>query len=73
MEIMKKYSILQDDVIAFGDSATDIPLFKMAKTSVALGNASEIVKSSATMTVSAPAGDGVLEALDKLAPMISEK
>ena len=71
-EIMKKYSILQDDVIAIGDSATDIPLFKKAKTSVALGNASEQVKSAATVTVSSPAGDGLLEALDKLAPTFSE-
>ncbi|MFQ5475686.1 MAG: phosphoglycolate phosphatase [Nitrosopumilus sp.] len=71
-EIMKKLSILQDDVIAIGDSATDIPLFKVAKTSVALGNASEQVQSEATMTVSAKAGDGVLEALDKLAPKLSE-
>ena len=65
--IMKKFSILHNDVIAIGDSATDIPLFKVAKTSVALGNASEQVKSAATMSVSANAGDGVLEALDKLA------
>jgi len=71
-EIMKKLSILRDDVIAIGDSATDIPLFKVAKTSVALGNASEQVKSEATMTVSANAGDGVLETLDKLAPKLSE-
>ncbi len=71
-EIMKKFSISRDDVIAIGDSATDIPLFKIAKTSVALGNASEQVKSEATMTVSAKAGDGVLEALDKLAPKLSE-
>lgn len=71
-KIMNKLSILRDDVIALGDSATDVPLFKMAKTSVALGNASEQVKSEATMTVSANAGDGVLEALDKLAPALSE-
>ena len=71
-EIMKKFSISRDDVIAIGDSATDIPLFKVAKTSIALGNASEQVKSEATMTVSAKAGDGVLEALDKLAPKLSE-
>lgn len=71
-EIMKRLSILRDDVIAIGDSATDIPLFKVAKTSVALGNASEDVKSEATMAVSASAGDGVLEALDKLAPKLSE-
>lgn len=71
-KIMEKLSILTDDVIAIGDSATDIPLFKVAKTSIALGNASESVRSHATMTVNAHAGDGVLEALDKLAPKLSE-
>jgi len=71
-KIMEKYSILSDDVIAIGDSATDIPLFKVAKTSIALGNASDQVKSEANMVVSAKAGDGVLEALDKLAPKLSE-
>jgi phosphoglycolate phosphatase (TIGR01487 family) len=70
-EIMKKLSISSDDVIAIGDSATDIPLFKIAKTSIALGNSFDNVKSEATMTVSAKAGDGVIEALDKLAPQIS--
>ena len=71
-KIMNKLSISYDDVIAIGDSATDIPLFKVAKTSVALGNASEQVKSMATVVVSANAGNGVLEALDKLAPILSE-
>jgi hypothetical protein len=71
-KIMKKLSISRDDVIAIGDSATDIPLFKVAKTSIALGNASDQVKSAATMVMSANAGDGVLEALDKLAPKLSE-
>lgn len=71
-KIMEKLSISADDVIAIGDSATDIPLFRVAKTSIALGNASDHVKSQATMVVSAHAGDGVLEALDKLAPTLSE-
>jgi len=71
-KIMEKYSILRDDVIAIGDSATDVPLFEVAKTSIALGNASDLVKSKATMIVSANAGDGVIEALDKLAPRLSE-
>jgi hypothetical protein len=70
-EIMKRLSISPEDVIAIGDSATDIPLFKVAKISIALGNAFDDVKSQATMTVSAKAGDGVIEALDKLAPQIS--
>ena len=71
-EIMKKMSINSDDVIAIGDSATDVPLFKVAKTSVALGNAADNVKSEANIVVSAKAGDGVLEALDKLAPKLSQ-
>ena len=70
-EIMRRLSISSDDVIAIGDSATDIPLFKIAKTSIALGNSLDEVKSQATMIVSAKAGDGVIEALDKLAPQIS--
>jgi len=70
-EIMKRLSIPSEDVIAIGDSATDIPLFKVAKISIALGNAFDDVKSQATMTVTAKAGDGVIEALDKLAPQIS--
>jgi len=71
--IMEKLSISTEDVIAIGDSATDIPLFRVAKTSIALGNASDQVKSEATMVVSTHAGDGVLEALDKLAPTLYEK
>ena len=71
-KIMEKLSISRDDVIAIGDSTTDIPLFKVAKTSVALGNASDQVKSEASMVMSACAGDGVIEALDKLAPKLSE-
>ena len=44
-ELMNKLNLVKDDVIAIGDSATDIPLFKVAKTSVALGNASDFVRS----------------------------
>ena len=70
-EIMKMLSITKNDVIAIGDSETDVPLFKVAKTSVALGNSSEYVKSQATMNVSAKSGDGLIEALDNLAPILS--
>jgi len=70
--VMKMLSVTKDDVIAIGDSETDVPLFKIAKTSVALGNAFESVQSQATFSVSAKSGDGLLEALDKLAPKLSE-
>lgn len=65
-EVMKKLSIEKDDVIAIGDSETDLPMFKIAKTSIALGNSSEFVKSQASMTVTGKSGDGVIEAIDKL-------
>lgn len=58
-------------VVAIGDSATDLPMFRAAGTSVALGNAPAEVRSAASMAVSAAAGDGVLEALDTLAPTFS--
>jgi phosphoglycolate phosphatase (TIGR01487 family) len=70
-EVMKMLSITKNDVIAIGDSETDVPLFKIAKTSVALGNSSEYVKSQATMNVSAKSGDGLIEALDNLALILS--
>ena len=70
-EVMKMLSVTKNDVIAIGDSETDVPLFKIAKTSVALGNAFESVKSQATFSVSAKSGDGLIEALDKLAPKLS--
>lgn len=70
-ELMRRMSISAEDVIAIGDSATDIPLFRIAGISIALGNASEQVRSSASMRVRSSAGDGVVEALDMLAPMLS--
>jgi len=70
--VMKMLSIQKDDVIAIGDSETDLPLFQIAKTSIALGNASDHVKSQATLEVSGNSGDGLIEALDNLSPKFSE-
>jgi hypothetical protein len=70
--VMKTLDINSTDVISIGDSATDVPLFELAGMSIAVGNASDEVKSSATMSVRSHAGDGVIEALDRLAPTLSE-
>ncbi len=67
-EVMGMLSIDPSDVIAIGDSATDIPLFRKAETSIALGNASDDVRAEATIAVGAGSGDGVVEALNLLAP-----
>ncbi len=66
LEVMKMFSASRKDVIAIGDSETDIPLFELADVSVAMGNASEDVKSRATMAVQGREGDGVIEALEKI-------
>lgn len=66
LEVMKMFSATKQDVIAIGDSETDVPLFKLAAISVAMGNASEEVKSHATIAVQGHEGDGVIEALEKI-------
>ncbi len=66
LEVMRMFSASRQDVIAIGDSETDIPLFELADVSVAMGNASEDVKSHATMAVQGREGDGVIEALEKI-------
>ncbi len=64
LEVMNMFSATKEDVIAIGDSETDVPLFKLAGTSVALGNAPKDVQSQATMSVPGHEGDGMIEALE---------
>ena len=71
-QVMKKLDVKSEDVIAIGDSETDVPLFNLAGFSIAVGNAFDEVKSHANMVTSAHAGEGVIEALDKIAPNLSE-
>lgn len=66
LEVMKMFSATKQDIIAIGDSETDVPLFGLAGISVALGNATDDVKSHATITVPGHAGDGIIEALEKI-------
>lgn len=66
-EVLAMLSASTENVIAIGDSETDVSLFKMSGLSIALGNALESVKSQASMTVSGKSGDGVIEALEYIA------
>lgn len=70
-EIMSLYDISQDSIIAIGDSATDIPMFKEAKISVTMSNATPSVQQNADIITSSPKGDGVVEALQILAPRMA--
>jgi len=71
-EVMKMLSVSNEDVISIGDSETDVPMFKMAGFSIALGNSAENVKSCAAMSVSGKAGDGVIEALEHISLKLSK-
>ncbi len=70
-EAMRMLAVESKDIIAIGDSVTDVPMFEVAETSIALGNASEHVRAKATMTVDSKAGDGLLDAMDLLGPKMS--
>lgn len=71
-EVVKMLSASTDDVIAIGDSETDVPLFNISRFSIALGNAAESVKSQATMSVSGKSGDGVIEALEQISLKLTQ-
>jgi hydroxymethylpyrimidine pyrophosphatase-like HAD family hydrolase len=54
------------DVAAMGDSETDIEMFRVAGTSVAMGQADEVVRAAATFVTAANTGDGVGQAIERL-------
>ncbi len=66
LEVMNMFAATKQDIIAIGDSETDVPLFGLADISVALGNATDYVKSHATITVPGHEGEGIMEALEKI-------
>jgi Cof subfamily protein (haloacid dehalogenase superfamily) len=54
------------DVVAIGDSETDIEMFRLAGASVAMGQSSDAVKSAATWVTASNAHDGVADAIERL-------
>lgn len=51
------------EVVAIGDSDTDVSMFKTCGSSIAVGNATEGAKKNATHYVNSPLGEGLIEAL----------
>lgn len=56
-----------EETIAIGDSETDTPMYNICSYNIALGHASECVKSKATHTTSGREGAGLVEAIDFIA------
>ena len=61
-----KMGIAANEVIAFGDSESDLEMFRVAGASVAMGQASDHVKSSATAVTVSNDDDGVAVAIERL-------
>ena len=66
LEAMKMLDIDLNDVIAIGDSETDVPLFKIVKNSIAVSNSTENLKKIAKIVTTKKSGEGVLEGLDMI-------
>jgi len=66
MELCKVLGCTQDNIIAFGDSANDLEMLKIAGYSVGMGNAEDCVKSQVDYIAKTVSEDGVALAIKDL-------
>lgn len=64
--ILEKEGLTWKDVICFGDSTNDIHMLEKADIGVAMGNASDFVKSHAKFTTTTTYDDGIYNAVVKI-------
>jgi Cof subfamily protein (haloacid dehalogenase superfamily) len=64
-KIMASLKINSRNIMAIGDSESDIGMIKLAGIGVAMGNASEVLKANADFIVSDNDNDGVAEAIER--------
>jgi hydroxymethylpyrimidine pyrophosphatase-like HAD family hydrolase len=62
---MASLKINSMDILAIGDSESDLGMIKLAGIGVAMGNASNVLKANAEFTVSDNDNDGVAEAIER--------
>lgn len=62
--VLKHYNIPLEQTMAFGDGENDVTMLKHVKTGVAMGNASDFVKSSADYVTSHIDDNGLVKALE---------
>ena len=63
--LCNKDGINKEEVIAFGDSLNDLPMFEEAGISVAMENGDLLVKEKADYVTSSNAEDGIAKAIEK--------
>jgi hydroxymethylpyrimidine pyrophosphatase-like HAD family hydrolase len=62
--LLNSLKINSNEVVAIGDSETDIPLFKLCKNSVTFESTTNTVKEMAKFVVKGENGDGIINAID---------
>ncbi|MDF9867640.1 Cof subfamily protein (haloacid dehalogenase superfamily) [Bacilli bacterium PM5-3] len=65
-KILEYTKYTSNDLVVFGDGLNDIGMFKLAKTSVAMGNADDKLKENATYITNHISNDGIYNACKKL-------
>ncbi|MGM0435549.1 MAG: Cof-type HAD-IIB family hydrolase [Bacillota bacterium] len=66
MRVLKALAFAPEDAYAFGDADNDIPMFKVIKNSVAMGNATKNLKRHASMVTASEDERGIEDALRRL-------
>lgn len=66
-EALKMLKAEPEEVVAIGDSETDIPMYGICGHGIALGHAEDAVKQKAKHVVSGSEGTGLVEAIDYVA------
>ncbi|MFH1688908.1 MAG: HAD hydrolase family protein [Candidatus Eisenbacteria bacterium] len=65
LEMLRREGLDGAEVVAFGDSSGDLPLFRVADRAIAVANASDELMSMATEVTGANYEDGVVEFLER--------
>jgi len=64
--LQKRFHIMPEETIVFGDAMNDVPMFSATPNSYAVANAPEAVRNRAAHTVLPPERDGIAECLSRL-------
>ena len=62
--LMKSLGVSKDEVVAIGDSLTDIPMFDKARYSITFEDSEQDVRNKATHIVKGRNGEGLINAID---------
>ncbi|WP_210464730.1 Cof-type HAD-IIB family hydrolase [Rufibacter roseolus] len=67
--VISAWQVKREEIIAIGDNFNDLDMLRYAGTSVAMDNAPDEVKNSATFVTDSNNQEGILKALEKLIPL----